>query len=59
VVALEQLDHVEAGDDLVAVRLQAVPLVGCAALPPSVRLPADDESEGGGAWEEMLHADST
>jgi hypothetical protein len=29
VVALEQLDDVEAGDDFVAIRLQAVPAVGC------------------------------
>ncbi|MNC35816.1 hypothetical protein D3C75_843120 [compost metagenome] len=59
VVALEQFHHVEAGDDLVAVRLQAVPFVGGRRIAAEREAAQADHQRQGGAWEEMLHADST
>ncbi|EJT85461.1 hypothetical protein PPS11_09370 [Pseudomonas putida S11] len=59
VVALEQFHHIEAGDDLVAVRLQAVPFVGGRRIAAEREAAQADHQRQGGAWEEMLHADST
>ncbi|MNE39166.1 hypothetical protein D3C80_1331010 [compost metagenome] len=58
-VALEQLDHVQAGDDFIAVWLEFVPAIGGERIARQRNSPQANEQGQGGIRYEMLHADST
>ncbi|MNF81332.1 hypothetical protein D3C84_636010 [compost metagenome] len=59
VVALEQLDHVEAGDHFIAIGLEFIPAVGGPCIARQRQTAQTDQQCKGGAWQKMLHADST
>src|SRR5690606_26720921 len=58
-VALEQLDHVETGDNLLAVGLQVFPMIRAAGLGAERQCAESQQECEGTAGNEVLHAGST
>src|SRR5690606_37073456 len=59
VVTLQQLHDVEAGDDLLAIRLQVLPVIVASGLRRQWQCAEAEGKAEGGAEQRTLHADST